>query len=79
MPLEGNILASGNEWTDNNTIDPENIVGQAIVGIHYVRSKFGVHATWTFATENIDEDSLGTDLKVENSFGTLMFEWRFGG
>ena len=77
MPLEGNTFVSGNEWTDNNTIEPENLIGQAIVGIHYVRSKWGLHATLSFATDSVDEDSLRPDVDVENNFGTLMFEWRF--
>jgi hypothetical protein len=79
MPLEGNTFVSGNEWTDNNTIEPKNLVGQAIVGIHYVRLMWGVHAIWTFATENVDEDSLAPGIDVENNFGTIMFERRFGG
>jgi hypothetical protein len=78
MPLEGNTFVSGNEWTDNNTIQPENVIGQAVVGIHYVRPKWGVHATWRFATDNIDEDSLAPGTDVENNFGTIMFEWGFG-
>ncbi len=77
LPLEGNILVDDNEWTDNNTIDPENVIGQAMVGFHYVRPKWGLHATWHFATDNIDEDSLAEGVDVENNFGFLIFEWRF--
>ena len=54
MPLDGNILVSGNEWTDNNTIDPERYVGQGIVGIHYVRPSWGAHINWTFNTDTVD-------------------------
>ena len=79
MPLEGNTFVSGNEWTENNTINPKNLVGQAIVGVHYVRPKWGVHATWTLATDNVDEDSLAPGIDAENNFGIIMFEWRFGG
>jgi hypothetical protein len=64
MPMEGNMLVSDNEWTDNNTIDPENIVGQVVLGFHYVRPKWGVHATWTIATDNVNEDSLGPVREV---------------
>ncbi len=77
MPLEGNTFVSGNEWTDNNTIEPENLIGQAIVGIHYIRPKWGLHATLSFATDSVDEDSLRPDSDVENNFGILMVEWRF--
>lgn len=63
--------------TDNNTLEPEQIVGQAIVGIHYASPKWGVHATWTFATDNIDEDSLAPGVDVDNNFSAVMIEWRF--
>ena len=78
-PLEGNILVSGNEWTDNNTIDPENVVGQVTAGFHFVWQSWGVHMTWTLATDNIDEQSLPAGVTVDNNFGFLMFEWRPGG
>jgi hypothetical protein len=77
MPLEGNIFRSDNEWTDNNTIDPENVVGQAIAGFHFVWQSFGIHATWTFQSENINEDTLPPGVTVDNDFSFLMFEWRF--
>lgn len=79
MPVEGNIFVSGNEWTDNNTIDPENVVGQGIVGFHFVWPSFGVHATWTFQTDSINEDSIAASDSADNDFGFLVFEWRFGG
>jgi lipid A 3-O-deacylase len=78
MPIEGNTFVNGNEWTDNNTIEPEKLIGQVIVGIHYVSPKWGVHATWTLATDNVDVDSLAPDTTAENNFGTVMLEWRFG-
>jgi len=78
LPLEGNTFVD-DEWTDNNTLEPENIIGQAILGFHYVWPKWGVHATFTVATENIDESSLPPGTSVENSFGSIMIEWRFGG
>lgn len=77
MPLDGNTFVSGNEWTDNNTIEPKHLVGQAIVGLHYVRPKWGVHATWTFATDNVGEASLVPGTDAEDNFGIITFEWRF--
>ncbi len=79
MPLEGNILVSGNEWTDNNTIDPENVVGQAIAGFHFVWQRFGVHMTWTFQTDTVKEESIGGGFSdsTDNDFGFFVFEWRF--
>jgi hypothetical protein len=75
MPLEGNVLVSNNEWTDNNTIEPENVIGQAIIGFHLVKPRWGLHLNWTFATDNVDEDSV--PQSVENNFGMITFEYRF--
>jgi hypothetical protein len=77
MPLEGNMLVSGNEWTDNNTIDPEKLVGQGIAGFHFVWRSFGVHLTWTIQTDTLKEDSLGLSESGDNDFGFLVLEWRF--
>lgn len=76
MPLEGNYLVSDNEWTDNNTIDPENVIGQAIVGFHIVKPRWGLHFSWTFATDNVDEDTVA-DGTVENNYGMITFDYRF--
>jgi lipid A 3-O-deacylase len=77
MPAEGNTFVSGNEWTDNNTIDPEKVIGQLTAGFHFVRPSWGLHFTWTFATDNVDQDSLSPGMAVENNYGFIMFEWRF--
>ncbi len=76
MPLEGNYLVSGNEWTDNNVIDPEHVVGQGIVGFHFVKPRWGLHFSWTFATDNVDSDTV-MDGNVGNDFGMITFEYRF--
>ncbi len=77
MPAEGNTFVNGNEWTDNNTISPENVVGQATAGFHVVRPSWGLHFTWTIATDNVDKDTLSPGIEVENDYGFIMFEWRF--
>ena len=77
MPLEGNILVSDNEWTDNNTIDPENFLGQVILGFHIVRPGWGIHVTWFLTTDTVDRDSLSADEDPTADFSTLMIEWRF--
>ena len=77
MPLEGNTFASGNEWTDNNTIDPENVVGQLLGGFHIVNKSWGLHFTWLLSTDNVDKDSLMPGIDPEGNFGTIMAEWRF--
>jgi len=77
MPLDGNILVSGNEWTENNTIDPERLVGQGIVGIHYVRPSWGIHINWTFNTDTVDTNTIAIDEDFQGNYGSATFEWRF--
>lgn len=76
MPMEGNYLVSGNEWTDNNTIEPEHVIGQAIVGFHIVKPRWGLHLSWTFSTDNVDPDTVAAG-KVENDYGMIAFDYRF--
>ena len=75
MPLEGNMLVSDNEWTDNNVIDPKQVVGQAVVGFHIVNPRWGLHFSFTFQTDNVEPESLGSP--VENDFGMITFDYRF--
>ncbi len=75
MPLEGNTLVDGNDWTDDNTIDPENVIGQFLFGVHYERPRWALHFTVALSTDNVDSDSLSPD--VENDFGWITFDWRF--
>jgi len=77
MPFEGNTFTSGNEWTDYNTVDPEKVIGQLVAGFHVVRPSWGIHFAWTFATDNVNKDSLAPGMEVENNYGTVMIEWRF--
>jgi len=77
MPLEGNTFVNGNEWTENNTIEPENVIGQGIIGIHYVNPSWGLHITWTFNSDTVDSDSLAPDADSNDDFGGITFEWRF--
>jgi lipid A 3-O-deacylase len=77
MPFEGNTFVDGNEWTENNTVEPEKVIGQVVAGIHVVRPAWGIHLTWVFATDNVDKNSISPGVEVENNYGVMMFEWRF--
>jgi hypothetical protein len=77
MPLAGNTFVDGNEWTENNTIEPEHVIAQGIVGIHYVRPSWGMHITWTINSDTVDPDSLAPDADDNDDFGAVTFEWRF--
>lgn len=77
MPRHGNLLRSGNEWTDNERIDPNNLLGQLVLGLHYERANWGLHFTMHLATDSVDTEP-GTDLSdPSNNFGILTAEWKF--
>jgi len=77
MPLEGNTFVSGNEWTEQNTIKPNRVVGQGVIGVHYVRPTWGLHLTWTMNSDTVDPDSLAPGADSNDDFGALTLEWRF--
>ena len=61
----------------NNTLDPENFLGQVILGFHVVRPGWGLHLTWFLTTDTVDRDSLSADEDPTADFSTFMIEWRF--
>jgi hypothetical protein len=77
MPLEGNTLVGGNEWTRNNTIDPKNVIGKVTTGFHYVRQTWGLHFTLTFSTDSVDPASVHQGVNSDDDFGSLAFDWQF--
>jgi hypothetical protein len=76
MPREGNLFVD-NEWTDENNIDPERTVAQAVIGLHWEGTNWGAHATVWLSTDTVKESDLEGSTDPENRFGSLMFERRF--
>jgi len=77
LPRHGNLLRNGNEWTENEQIDPENLLGQLVLGLHYERPRWGLHFTINLATDSVETES-GPDLEdPSNNFGILVAEWKF--
>lgn len=75
MPLEGNIFRDDNEWTENNTLDPEQVVPQVLVGFHYVKPRWGLHLNFVIQGDNVDRGTIAED--IENDFGMITFDYRF--
>lgn len=77
LPRKGNSLRSDNEWTENNTIDMERLVGQVLLGVHHERERWGVHLNFWFSTDTVEDgDGLFPSENPRNSFGSVTFEWR---
>jgi hypothetical protein len=75
MPLEGNTFRDGNEWTEDNTLDPEHVVPQELVGFHYVKPRWGLHMNFVIQGDNVDRGTIADD--IENDFGMISFDYRF--
>lgn len=77
LPRHGNLLRNGNRWTENEQIDPKNLLGQLVLGLHYERPRWGLHFTVNVATDAVDTKS-GPDLEdPSNNFGILVYERKF--
>jgi len=77
LPRHGNLLRSGNEWTENEQIDPEKLLGQLVLGLHFERTNWGLHFTVSLATDAVEPER-GPDLEdPSNNFGVLVAEWKF--
>ena len=77
MTKKGNNFTSSNEWTENNTIEPEDFVGQLFVGLNFERPKWAFRLHFWFTSDSVKQESLLPDEDPENKGGTITFEWRF--
>lgn len=76
LPRHGNLLRSGNAWTKNEQIDPNELIGQLILGLHYERANWGLHLTFNLATNSIDDNNSEIE-DPSNNFGALVGEWKW--
>ncbi|MBS3804161.1 MAG: lipid A deacylase LpxR family protein [Oleiphilaceae bacterium] len=76
LPREGNLLVS-NTWTDENIIDVERDVAQAIFGLHWQSRNWGAHLTLWLSTKTVTESRLDDGTDANNNFGSIMLERRF--
>lgn len=75
MPRDGNLLRRGNRWTRENRLDPSLLVGQAILGLHFERRAWSLHAHVLLATDAVRGATRITDPR--NEFGVISVEWQF--
>ncbi|NKI33862.1 lipid A deacylase LpxR family protein [Wenzhouxiangella sp. XN79A] len=75
---DGNLLRS-DAWTDRNVIEPEDILGQVAIGLHYERPTWGLHFHAVLSTDTTDVPG-GPGLEdPRNHFAVLSLEWVPGG
>jgi len=72
-----NLSLDGNVFKDAiHSVEKENLVGIATLGIHYERATWAVHFDLNFTSDTIDTSSVTANPNPENNFSTLMIEWR---
>ncbi len=74
LPRHGNLLRRNNAWTENEQIEPERLIGQLVLGLHYERVNWGLHFNITVATDSVNDNPEIIDSS--NNFGFLVFEWK---
>jgi len=77
LPRHGNLFRNGNEWTDDNVLDPERWVHQFVLGLHHERPRWGVHLSFWYSSDTVKDDGgLFPTEDPQNSFGTITFDFR---
>ena len=72
------LILDGSTFDDSHSLESvrRSLVGQMILGVHYRRLKWGIHANWWFTTDFIESDAaVPGDTVVD--FGTITLEYRF--
>jgi hypothetical protein len=71
-----NIVFDGNVFRDSHSVEKEDFLGYVTIGAHYERPSWGIHLNWTLTTDTVDTDVVTATPDPDNSFGTIMYEWR---
>lgn len=72
-----NLLLDGNVFRDAvHSVEKEDLVGIATLGLHYERQSWAIHFDLFFTTDTIDTSKVTGNPDADNSFGAFTFEWR---
>ena len=72
--LDGNVFRDSPAHVDN--IEKEDVVGWLVIGFHYETPAWGLHFQHTITTDVAEEASISATPDTDNTFSSLMFEWR---
>jgi len=75
---DGNLLRD-DAWTDNNTIEPDDVIGQLAFGLHYERPTWGLHFDAVLSSDTTDVRGPAGLADPRNHFAVLSLEWVPGG
>lgn len=74
ITLDGNVFRDSPSHINN--IEKEDLMGMLIIGFHYERPAWAFHFQHTITTDAAEEASVSATPDVDNTFSSLMFEWR---
>ncbi|MFU8878035.1 MAG: lipid A deacylase LpxR family protein, partial [Wenzhouxiangellaceae bacterium] len=77
MPREGNLLRNGNEWTDNNVLSPRRFLRRVMLGLHFERDRWAIHAQAFLPSDSFRDDQAADITDPKNNFGIITLEWGF--
>lgn len=74
ITLDGNVFRESPSNVDN--IEKENSIGSVIIGFHFERPTWAFHFQHSITTDVVEEASVSATPDADNTFSTVMFEWR---
>ena len=77
MPRDGNLLRRNNEWSEDNVLDPRDVIGELILGFHLERASWGAHLNFAFTTDTVKNADDTAVANPKNNYASLNFEWQF--
>ncbi|TCK17717.1 hypothetical protein DFR30_0959 [Thiogranum longum] len=69
------IFLDGNTFRDSHSVDKKDLVGLAIVGLHYQRANWSASFNLMFPTDTVDT-SRATEVEGRGELGALSIEWK---
>lgn len=75
---DGNLLRD-DDWTDNNVLEPDDVIGQLAFGLHYERPTWGLHFDAVLSTDSTDVRGPTGLEDPRNHFAVVSLEWVPGG
>ncbi len=75
LPREGNLLRGNNEWTENNVLSPRRFLGQVMLGLHFEKVNWALHAQFFISSDSFKNGNQANLEDPKNNFGILTFEW----
>jgi len=77
LPRDGNYFRSGNAWTEQNMIDPEDFVGELILGAYYQRPTWGANLSLSLSTKTYSGAPSLDSQDLRNNFAVVSFDRYF--